>query len=164
MEEIEDANPGSNARDGWLNRLIGIDAIDSPLQAFNLAGGVPPASLYGAQPMVSAGDVDSMSDPRRRRVGPERPSDALPAPAVGQQPHGHGQGDAVDVPGGQGLPAGPGHPEDTEERRAYPDNDLGRALAEVARIVRGDVGVEVVTVDQGDWDHHPASAPSSGAD
>ena len=27
-------------------------------------------------------------------------------------------------------------------------------MREVARIVRGDVGVEVVTVDQGDWDHH----------
>ncbi len=37
---------------------------------------------------------------------------------------------------------------------AYPDSDLGRALAEVARVIRGDVGVEVLTVDQGDWDHH----------
>jgi uncharacterized protein (DUF1501 family) len=37
---------------------------------------------------------------------------------------------------------------------SYPDNDLGRAMREVARIVKGDVGVEVVTVDQGDWDHH----------
>ena len=36
----------------------------------------------------------------------------------------------------------------------YPKTDLGRALSEVARIIRGDVGVEVLTVDQGDWDHH----------
>ena len=45
----------------------------------------------------------------------------------------------------------------------YPENDLGRALAEVARIVRGDVGVEVVTVDQGDWDHHTGlGTPTAG--
>ncbi len=36
----------------------------------------------------------------------------------------------------------------------YPDNDLSSALAETARIIRGDVGVEVVTVDHGNWDHH----------
>jgi uncharacterized protein (DUF1501 family) len=36
----------------------------------------------------------------------------------------------------------------------YPESDLGRAMSSVARLVRGDVGVEVVTVDQGDWDMH----------
>ena len=36
----------------------------------------------------------------------------------------------------------------------YPGSDLGRSLAEAARIVRGDVGVEVMTIDQGDWDMH----------
>ncbi len=33
-------------------------------------------------------------------------------------------------------------------------SDLGKALAEVARVIRGNVGVEVLTVDQGDWDMH----------
>ena len=36
----------------------------------------------------------------------------------------------------------------------YPKTDLGKALAQVARVIRGNVGVEVVTVDQGDWDMH----------
>jgi len=30
----------------------------------------------------------------------------------------------------------------------------GAALSQVARVVRGDVGVEVIAVDQGDWDMH----------
>ncbi|MFC6343808.1 DUF1501 domain-containing protein, partial [Nocardioides hankookensis] len=37
---------------------------------------------------------------------------------------------------------------------SYPDTDLGRALAEVARAFRDEVGIEVVTVDHGDWDMH----------
>ena len=41
-----------------------------------------------------------------------------------------------------------------DHRTSYPSTDLGRALAEVARVIRGDVGVEVITVDQGDWDMH----------
>jgi len=63
MEEVEDANPGSDAREGWLNRLVGTDTDDSPLQAFNVAPGVPPASLYGEQSYISAPSVDSMEVP-----------------------------------------------------------------------------------------------------
>src|SRR5215210_8116006 len=45
---------------------------------------------------------------------------------------------------------------------AYPDTDLGRALAETAQIIRGDVGVEVITVDQGDWDMHTDMGSADG--
>ena len=37
MEEVEDADPGSTARGGWLNRLVGTDAGRSPLQGFDMA-------------------------------------------------------------------------------------------------------------------------------
>jgi uncharacterized protein (DUF1501 family) len=36
----------------------------------------------------------------------------------------------------------------------YPKGDLGNAMAAAARIVRGDAGVEVITIDQGNWDMH----------
>ncbi len=36
----------------------------------------------------------------------------------------------------------------------YPDGDLGKAMASAARIIKGDVGVEVLTIDQGSWDMH----------
>ena len=64
MEEVEDADPGSTVRSGWLNRLIGQDdGRTSPLQAFSVGGGVPPASLYGPADYISAGDVASMTIP-----------------------------------------------------------------------------------------------------
>jgi uncharacterized protein (DUF1501 family) len=37
---------------------------------------------------------------------------------------------------------------------SYPSTSLGRALSSVARTLRGDVGVSVVTVDSGNWDMH----------
>src|SRR4051812_20691750 len=75
MEAVEDADPGSKARTGWLNRLIGTAPGRSPLQGFNLSGGVAPTSLYGPEPTMSASAVDKVRLPgddaddhgRRRR-------------------------------------------------------------------------------------------------
>ena len=45
----------------------------------------------------------------------------------------------------------------------YPASDLGAALAATSRIIRADVGAEVVTVDHGSWDHHVwVGTPASG--
>ncbi len=41
-----------------------------------------------------------------------------------------------------------------DNRATYPGSGLGASLATAAQIIRGDVGVEVITVDQGDWDMH----------
>ena len=154
MEEIEDANPDSTLREGWLNRLIGTDSNDSPLQGFNLAAGVPPTSLYGDQSIVSAGSVAAMTIPGDDEWDPDgRRLRSL-----------HRLWDGSNGPMGKAMrstfrAAADFQPvRDTSENpkngAVYPENDLGRALREVARIVRGDVGVEVITVDQGDWDHH----------
>lgn len=154
MEEVEDADPGSTARVGWLNRLIGADQNDSPLQAFNLGEGVPPASLYGPESFVSAGDVSSMTIPGHDEWDTEdRRLTSL---------HRLWDGNASAM--GKAMRATFRAVDDFEPVRqtseqpgngaTYPQHDLGRALSEVARIIKGNVGVEVVTVDQGDWDHH----------
>lgn len=36
----------------------------------------------------------------------------------------------------------------------YPDDDFGHSLAEVARLIRGRVGLSVATLDLGGWDSH----------
>ncbi len=151
MEEVEDADPGSASRRGWLNRLIGADGQDSPLQGFNLGGGVLPTSLYGDDPVMSATDVASVGiagddewdpkDLRRkslhtlwdRNTGPMgRAMRSMFAAVDGFAP-------VKETP---------------DNRGRYPEGDLGAALASAARVVRGNVGVAVITVDHGDWDMH----------
>lgn len=151
MEEVEDADPGSAARRGWLNRLLGADSSRSALQGLALGQGVLPTSLYGTQPVMSASDVGDVAiaadDQDGRRNGRRRSLHTLWDRE--RTPLGRGMRAAFDAVDGFGparaQPRGTG---------AYPDSDLGRALAEAARVVRGDVGTEVVTVDQGDWDMH----------
>ena len=36
----------------------------------------------------------------------------------------------------------------------YPDNDFAKGLFELARLIKGDVGLRVATIDLGGWDHH----------
>ncbi|MBZ5738928.1 DUF1501 domain-containing protein [Nocardioides mangrovi] len=159
MEEVEDADPGSTIRSGWLNRLIGTDASTSPLQGFNAAGGVVPTSLYGVQPVMSAGSVDSV----------EIPGDDKWDVTKGRRSSLHTLWDGQSGPLGTAMRSMFGALDDfapvkdaADHSDDYPDTDLGRALAEVARVIRGDVGVEVVTVDQGDWDMHSGMGTADG--
>jgi uncharacterized protein (DUF1501 family) len=151
MEELEDANPGSTTRQGWLNRLIGTLPGTSPLQGFNLGQGVVPTSLYGDEPVMASGDIDSVGIPGDDEWDTTR----------GRRASLHTLWDGDASPLGRGMRSTFEATESfapaqaaADHSSAYPRSDLGRALAGVARVVRGDVGVEVVTVDQGEWDMH----------
>ncbi|MFL6158396.1 MAG: DUF1501 domain-containing protein [Marmoricola sp.] len=61
MEELEDADPGSAARVGWLNRLIGQDDYTHPLQGIGMGMSVPITALYGPQATVTSTSVDDLS-------------------------------------------------------------------------------------------------------
>ena len=151
MEEVEDAAAGSTTRNGWLNRVIGLDATTSPLQALNLGESVAPTSISGPEPHLSAPDLDAIEiagvdkwdiGQRRRRSlstlwGQDTSALGATARATFQ---------AVDefAP----VRAQP------EGSASYPDGDLGDSLRHAARVIRADVGVQVITVDQGDWDMH----------
>ncbi|WP_459975375.1 DUF1501 domain-containing protein [Nocardioides pyridinolyticus] len=151
MEEVEDADPGSDIRSGWLNRLLGTDATRSPLQGFNMSGGVVPTSLFGPEPVMSADSVD----------GVRIPGDDKWDPTKGRRRSLHTLWDDDRGPLGTAMRSMFGAldgfapvAETVDNRKSYPNSDLGRALSEVARVIRGDVGVEVITVDHGDWDMH----------
>jgi len=151
MEEVEDADPGSDVRTGWLNRLIGTDAETSPLQGFNVGGGVVPTSLYGPQGVMSASDVESV------RISGDDKWDTT----KGRRSSLHRLWDDDRSTLGTAMRSMFSALDDfapvrgvADNADAYPRTDIGRALSEVARVIRGDVGVRVITVDQGDWDMH----------
>lgn len=151
MEELEDADAGSAERQGWLNRLVGTTAGDSPLQGFTMGGGVLPTSMYGDAPVMAAASLSQTrlpGDDQWDTVGGRVRSlhtlwDADASVLAGSMRSTFRAVEAL-------APASA----TTDNRGRYPAGDLGAALSQVARVVRGDVGVEVITVDQGDWDMH----------
>ena len=153
MEAVEDAAPGSVERTGWLNRLIGLDSDrTSPLQAMAVTDGAVPSSLSGPEPTMSALDPASVMVAGATTTSSRRVSSLRRLWAGRDDTLGRAAGEAfaaVDdfnpVRRGSARPA---------NGARYPDGDLGKAMASAARIIKGDVGVEVLTIDQGSWDMH----------
>jgi uncharacterized protein (DUF1501 family) len=163
MEELEDADPGSRARVGWLNRLVGRVGVGSPLEAIQLGGGVPSAAVSGPQPVLVTQGVDAV-----RLAGPDGAAAEAARRKALQTAWGASNGDL-----GTGLRSAldvvddfaPVHavPDIPANGAVYPrDNDLADALRASARTIRADVGAEIITVDHGSWDHHTNVGTTAG--
>lgn len=156
MEQLEDADPGSSARVGWLNRLLGTTSGSGALQGFSVTTGVQPTSIFGPEPTMAAASAEDV-EIAASEAGPRR--DALKVSWADEQSQ-LGQSmrtlfDTVDAFAPVRAAA--------DNSARYPDTDLGHALATAAQVIRGDVGVEALTVDQGDWDMHAdAGSAESG--
>lgn len=154
IEEVEDAAPGSTIRTGWLNRLIGQDQITTPLQAVQLGSAISPAALAGPEQTVAVTTIDDLrlSGADQWDTEGRRPLSMRTLWAGAAGPLGDGARAAmraIDEFGPvQATAATPSN------GAVYPDGDFGDALKAAARVIRGDVGAEVITVDYGSWDHH----------
>ena len=147
QDYMESATPGLKAtRDGWLNRYLQVSAEErNPLRGVALARTMP-RSLAGRAPALAIGSVDEFgvrgasaafeaeyenaSDPLMRVAG----NDAFAAMRTLHQ--------AAATP----YRAAPG--------ADYPPTAFGKALAEIARLAKADVGLEVAFTELGNWDHH----------
>jgi len=154
MEEIEDADPGSVERRGWLNRLVGLDQVESPVEGAQIGSAIVPTSLYGASPVLAMADIDDMSLPGRdsptgyaRRVASLTEAWAEDSTSLGR-----GARAALDMSDVFADVAG--QPSEPLNGAVYPGGDLGKSLGDAARLVRADIGAEVITVDAGAWDMH----------
>ncbi|GAA1777775.1 DUF1501 domain-containing protein [Nocardioides hankookensis] len=150
MEEIEDADPGTAARVGWLNRLVGSTTSDSTLEALAVGNGLP-ASLLGPEPAMSFRTLETATiggadkwDPNGTRM---RSLSTLWRGSP--SPMGRAARTALDAV----VDLGPAKAQ-ADHVASYPNSDLGKALSAVARTLRADLGVSAVTVDSGNWDMH----------
>lgn len=164
MEAVEDADPGSKERVGWLNRLIGRDGAGSPLEAIQLgSGGVPTTQMVGPQPMMVAQDIASIA-----LAGPQDGEAAAARRASlnkvwGGTPGALGDGARTALQVSAQFAPVVKSSATPANGAVYPDNDLAKALSATARTIRADVGAEVITVDHGSWDHHNwVGTPDSG--
>lgn len=151
MEELEDADPGSSQRIGWLNRLVGNDGSRGSLRALAVGSSLPTA-MVGPQPVMSFATLDGAriagtSSRATAETGRLRALSTQWGKARG--PMGGAFREAlaavIDLQPAVAQRA---------NRAAYPQGDLGDALSSVARTLRADVGVAAVTVDSGNWDMH----------
>lgn len=155
MEALEDADPGSSARVGWINRLIGQDDYTHPLQAIGMGMSVPITALYGPCKTVTATSVESLAlagddrwDTADRRM---RSMQTMWATAPGTL----GTGARSALATVNDFAAVRSSSETPANGATYPGGDLAQALQAAARIIRTNVGTDVIAVDHdGGWDMH----------
>src|SRR5919112_1027555 len=61
MEEIEEADPLSPVRRGWVNRMIGLDAEDDPIEAVHFTSTLAPTLVSGPSPTLAADRLSGIS-------------------------------------------------------------------------------------------------------
>lgn len=152
QERMEQAAPGTSTRTGWLDRLLGAPAGQTPFQAVQVGAPTLPESLAGPAVALSMRSLGDFRLAGRDWMGPRLPA-ALRALHAEADPRVARSASATlaTVETAAALaatPAGSGYPVDG------PGQELGAALRDVARIVRGRVGLRAATVDLGDWDMH----------
>ncbi|HEX8626668.1 MAG TPA: DUF1501 domain-containing protein [Catenuloplanes sp.] len=151
MEELERAAPGTSLRTGWIDRMLGAAGADSAFNAVSLGSPMPVRALAGPAPDLGLDSIDAF-----KMYG----HDSFPAlPATVRALHdgvpAHLAGPAQQVTGAlqtTGVLSAAGY--QPANGAVYPDTDLGKALRDVARLIKGNVGLMTACVDSGDWDLH----------
>jgi len=159
MDEMDRAAPNSSLRTGWLDRAIGQRSLTTVFQALQLGDSLPSKALAGPSPELTLGSIHDFGIAGTT-------SDDNPAWAKAERDRWVGAlnsmyGDAPDplkVP----LTAAMGAVKTTGDLNSatytplveYPDNDLAKALSDVARLIKAQVGVQIVCIDFDSWDMH----------
>ena len=154
MELIEDAAPGSSLRQGWVNRMVGLDA-GAATDAVHLGSSTPPTLVEGPAPTVATQSLDDIQLAgsedgwgARRRSHLETMWDAAYDPmAVAARSA------LATVATLGGVASSPYEPT-VAYPTGWPATDLSHALKDTARLIKADIGTEVVSVDFGTWDMH----------
>lgn len=172
MEEVEDADPASDVRRGWINRAIGLDTDAFPAEAVQFGTTIVPTSMAGPAPVIAAQSMrelvlaganpqwDDATWQARRRTQ----LDTVWQPARG--PLGASARSALTTVDELAPYAratytphnGAVYPTDWRAR------DLAEALSNTAQLIRADVGTEVVAIDYGSWDMHTGIGNLQGGD
>ena len=159
MEEIEDADPGSSARSGWVNRMIGLAAGTDPTEAVHLSGSVVPTLMSGPAPVLAAGSVDELSlvgagKDDDREWADRRRTELDIVWGGSSSPIHQAYRSATRAVDRLAPVAGTSYKPDVTYPTAWPGSDLARALKDTAQLIKADVGTDVVSIDFGSWDMH----------
>lgn len=162
MEAVEDADPGSDLRQGWINRAIGLDRDASPTEAVQFGTSIIPTALAGPAPAIAADSIaglylagaspewDSKEWRRRRRTQLETiwRDERGPLGTSARSALNTVQKMAPYARAEYQPRHGVTYPTD------WPAGDLSDALKNSAQLIRANVGTEVIAIDYGSWDMH----------
>ncbi len=147
--------------DGWLNRHLVTSTGRGPIRAVSIGDGLP-RIMQGKAPAYAVRGLEELNLPKTARaIDPATMSAALEHAYMDSARHLKSeatdllaQSASATLEGVRQLrdvTSGPYTPANGVE---FPKTDLGRKLAQIARLIKANVGLEVAEVDLGGWDTH----------
>ncbi len=157
---METGTPGvKSTRDGWMNRYLSTapDETGSPLRAVAMAPQLP-VVLSGPERALAMRSIDDFGLRGRRGSNAESSFEALYSKTSDSALSAASSTtfEAIDL-----LRKLPPTPPVSAAR--YPGQRQNRALRDVARLIKANVGLEIGFVPFGSWDHHAAEGGAQGA-
>jgi uncharacterized protein (DUF1501 family) len=155
QDYMESATPGVKAtRDGWLNRYLQVSSEErNPLRGVALARTMP-RSLEGPAPALAIGSVNEF--------GVRGPAGAFEDEYAGSSDSMLSAASNDAFAAMRTLRQAAGVPYRPAAGVEYPNSAFGKALQEIARLAKAEVGLEVAFTELGNWDHHVNEGSVSG--
>lgn len=147
--------------DGWLNRHLVTSTGHGPIRAVSIGDGLP-RIMQGKAPAYAVRGLEELNLPKTARaMDPEMMSAALEHAYQGAAQGAKGaatellaQSASATLEGVRQLRAVTSGPYTPAAGVEYPKSELAKKLAQVARLIKADVGLEVAEVDLGGFDTH----------
>jgi uncharacterized protein (DUF1501 family) len=167
-EAMERAAPGSSLRTGWIDRTLGLRGWSTVFQGVALGDSLVPESMAGPNAELAFDAIDRFtlsgvygSTPEEVAADGERWATALTTLHRGMPSLTGAASSALGaIATARSLKAagytpfnGAAYPH-TVEGGPYAKSQLSSALSDVARLIRADVGLQLVCLDYDDWDMH----------
>lgn len=149
---------------GWLNRAVGLlghEAV-TPFQAVSLTAALP-KSLYGDYPAVAISNLQDFSIQTRAN-----PSAAKAASGSFEALYDQTASSLLNKTGKESFEAlrminkAGIRNYKPDNHAVYPDTKLGKALKQIAQLIKMDVGLEVAFTETGGWDTHYNQGTAQG--
>jgi uncharacterized protein (DUF1501 family) len=162
QDYMESATPGvKSTQDGWLNRLVlsRPDAQATPFRAISMTQNLP-RSMQGRAAAVAMRNLSDF----QIRAGASTPSvqggfEGMYEQGVADVLRGTGRETFEAVNFLKKVNPAQYRPENGAQ---YPNGELGRALMQIAQLIKAGVGLEVAFTDVGGWDTHRGQGGARG--
>ncbi len=156
---MESGTPGiKSTEDGFLNRALlqmSLTKKGSNLQAVALQPNLP-RSLWGSSGAIAMNSIQEFAKGGAlTRSGMEGGFESLYDSAMDQALRGAGHETFEVIKTLNNLP-------ESQASAQYPKSPLGKRMSEIAKLIRGQVGVRLAVTDCGGWDTHQRQGGAKG--
>lgn len=165
QDYMESGTPGrKGTRSGWLNRATGLLGHEAtPFQSVAITRALP-RSLYGPSPALAISDLSNFKVKSGRNRGGSSSSDKSLEDMYRETSQGVLRDTSKDTFEAMQVLSTPEFRNYKPAHGArYPGSPLGRALRQIAQLIKAGVGLEVAFAESGGWDTHVGQGTAQGS-